>query len=66
MIVTYDIIGTFYGITSLIVLVITSLWRKKIQSLKKNSQRGARTHDIQIPPRVRGNSCKSLTLYRLS
>ena len=37
MIVTYDIIGTFYGITSLIVLVITSLWRKKIQSLQKKT-----------------------------
>ena len=51
MIVTYDIIGTFYGITSLIVLVITSLWREKNNSLstKKSSQRGARTHDIQIP-----------------
>ena len=52
MIVTYDIIGTFYGITSLIVLVITSLCREKNNSLslyKKFSQRGARTHDIQIP-----------------
>ena len=52
MIVTYDIIGTFYGITSLIVLVITSLRREKNNSLslqKKSSQRGARTHDIQIP-----------------
>ena len=33
MIVTYDIIGTFYGITSIIVLVITSLWRWKNNSL---------------------------------
>ena len=51
MIVTYDIIDTFYGITSLIHLVITSLWRKKIiqECLQKISQRGARTHDIQIP-----------------
>ena len=33
---------------------------------KKCSQRGARTHDIQITLRIRRDSIKSLTLYRLS
>ena len=33
---------------------------------KKCSQRGARTHDIQITLRTLRDSIKSLTLYRLS